>query len=522
MGQINNLVIVGGGTAGWLTAAYMAKTLSDSVAHKVNITLVESPNIATVGVGEGTWPTLRTTLARIGISETRFMRECHATFKQASKFVNWRQPEGKDAGEFYYHLFDAPSLNWPVDPVPFWLNTLKQDNAPSYAEAISVQQKVCEAALAPKLITTPEYQGLLHYAYHLDAGKFAALLTDVATNELGVNHILADVTRVNLASDGDITSLSTEQAGDIHGDMFIDCTGFASRLLGQALDVPYVDYNKVLLTNRAVTIQVPHPDDHTEVKPYTLSTAKEAGWIWDIGLTHRRGTGYVFSSDFISDEQAEATLREYIGAQAEGLNARFIPIRPGRRAQVWKRNCLGIGLSAAFMEPLEASAIFLIEAACYMLSDMFPARREDMDYVASQFNQSFAYRWDKVVEFIKLHYVLSNRDDTPFWQANHNPATWPDGLAQRLSQWQKAPPSKYEFNHAFEPFTRESYEFILFGMQGKERLSALSEGYALQSDLADQAFAAMDARWDHAKRTLVSHRTLLDRLQKDGFVKPAS
>ncbi|MBT0586791.1 tryptophan halogenase family protein [Alteromonas oceanisediminis] len=512
MQPIQSLVIVGGGTAGWLAAAYMAKMLPQKRQQPVAITLIESPDIHTVGVGEGTWPTMRKTLSQIGISETCFMRECCATFKQASKFVNWG-----GNNEFYYHLFDAPSLNWPLNPVPHWLAQSQSQNASSYADAVSLQQQACELNLAPKMITTSEYEGLLHYAYHVDAGKFAQLLRDVAVDELGVTHFKANVVEVTLSDHGDIAVLQTDKAGLVKGDLFIDCTGFASRLLGGALNVPFIDYDNILLTDRAVAIQVPYETPEDPIKPYTQSTAQDSGWIWDIGLTHRRGTGYVYSSAHCTDDEAQDTLRSYLGKSADGLDARVLPIRSGRRERVFAKNCLGIGLSAAFMEPLEASAIFLIEASCYMLADMFPASREEVDYTAAQFNQSFAYRWDKVVEFIKLHYVLSERNDSPFWRANKDPATWPKGLAEKLMRWKTTPPSQYEFSHAFEPFTRESYEFILYGMQSRHALTTQAKHYGLQSSIADEAFAAIAQRKHNLSQRLVSHRQLLERLSRSHF-----
>lgn len=513
---INSIVIVGGGTAGWLCAAYLANVLPQKRKLPLQVTLVESPDVQTIGVGEGTWPTMRATLQRIGISETRFMRECNATFKQASKFVNWRQNPTPLNKDFYYHLFDAPSLSWPISPVPFWLEKSNDASFADYADAISVQQHVCENNLSPKLATTPEYEGLLHYAYHLDAGKFAALLQDVATNELGVKHQLANVTAVNVNEEGYIASLDTDRVGQINGDFFIDCTGFACRLLGQALDVPFKDYSDILLTDRAVVMQVPYQEDN-DVKPYTQSTAQRAGWIWDIGLTHRRGTGYVYSSRHCSDQEAEQTLRQYNGAHSTDLTTRLLKIRSGRREQIWSKNCMAIGLSAAFMEPLEASAIFLIEASCYMLTDLFPSDFDELDYIADKFNDSFAYRWDKVVEFIKLHYVLSGRTDSDFWLDNKDPNTWPQGFAEKLTRWQTATPSQYEFNHAFEPFTKESYEFILFGMQQRKQLEKVAAYKGLHDAQADYGFKLVKERKQRVNEALVKHRELLTAIQTNAF-----
>jgi hypothetical protein len=456
---------------------------------------------------------MRHTLQSIVISEERILTCCNATFKQASKFVNWKKDPRTHGENHYYHLFDAPSLKWSFDPVPSWLNGAA--GGKSYADAVSIQERVCENGLAPKLMINKEYEGALHYAYHLDAGKFAELLKDVATKELGVNHIIANVTHVNQHDNGDIASLTTDIAGQFDGDLFIDCTGFKSLLLGNTLGVKFKDYNHILFTDKAVTIQVPYEDEETPILSHTLSTAQEAGWIWDIGLTNRRGVGYVYSSRHTDDERAEQVLRDYIGNSSQKLKSRTIPIRVGRREQVWKNNCLAIGLSGAFLEPLEASAIFLIEAACYMLADCFPSNRNDMEYVAGNFNRSFAYRWDKVVEFLKLHYVLSGRSDSAFWRDNKNPATVPSALRSKVDYWKNNPPSKYEFNHAYEPFTKESYEFILYGMTTQHNVSPSVSTSCLQK--ARESFDAVSKAWPEANASLLSNRELLNKIKQYGI-----
>ncbi|AWL10752.1 Tryptophan 7-halogenase [Saliniradius amylolyticus] len=513
--SIQRILVVGGGTAGWLSAAYLAKSLRVADPNSpYRISLVESPDIPTIGVGEGTWPTLRNTLRHLGISETRFLRQCCASFKQASKFIDWQQSPKNGQHNHYYHLFDLPGMHWPFSPAGYWAAGLAGDTP--YADAISVQAKVCEAGLAPKQITTPDYQGLLNYAYHLDAGKFAELLTEVATGELGVTHIQANVTEVQKHNNGDIAAVGTDRAGLLEADLFIDCTGFQSLLLGQSLEVPFKSLSDVLFTDRAVVAQVPHTNEDTELASCTLSTAQQAGWIWDIGLTNRRGVGHVYSSNHTDKTTAEESLRRYIGSGHDALNYRHLSMQVGHREKFWHRNCVAIGLSAAFMEPLEASAIFLIEAACYMVADQFPKNRQVMDTIAGQFNDSFRTRWQKVVDFIKLHYVLSGRTDNAFWLDNKDPSSIPDSLKQKLELWRHQLPSRYDFSFAFEPFTQESYEFILFGMTpGK-----LPEAGPLDPDLASRAreqFERIQTAWTQVNSDLPSHRALLNRVQQQGF-----
>ena len=516
MSQVSRLVIVGGGIAGWLTAAYMARTLCDKVNHDIHITLVESPGSTPVGVGEGCWPSLRNTLAHLGISENRFMQECQATFNQGTRFENWRHHSANSNNDAFYHLFDTPALNWPVSPVPFWLSHLNDDPHP-FADSVSIQQQVCEAGLAPKQLSTPEFQGHLNYGYHVDAGKFANLLSRVASYEMGVSHIQADLTHVHHNAAGDITHITTRQAGDIAGDLFIDCTGFSSRLLAQSMNVPFVDYSHILLADRAIAMQVPYSSENTEIPPYTRSVAQDAGWVWDIGLRDRRGTGYVYRSADCSDAQARDALMTYLGDEQVPGYIRVIPLRPGRRAKAWHHNCVAIGMSAGFIEPLESCALLMIEDACKQVADIFPAKHADMPHTAALYNDTFVHRWDNVVEFIKLHYVLSGREDTSFWLDNKRESTWPAGLKQKLLRWQSAPPASCEFPDCQSLFTREHYEFILFGMQSEKQLHAMAESYGKASDLARMASAALEERWGYTQAKLSSHRALLKALEKDRF-----
>lgn len=515
MSQVSRVVIVGGGTAGWLTATYMAKTLTDKVTHGVSITLIEPPGSSPVGVGEGCWPTLRNTLAHLGISENRFMQECQATFSQGTRFEKWRGHATIYDDDFFYHLFDAPGLNWPQSPVPFWLSHLARDPH-AYADSVSIQQQVCEASLAPKQITTPEFQGHLNYGYHVDAGKFAEMLCHIGSYEMGVTHVQADITRVHQNSAGDITHIATRQAGNIAGDLFIDCSGFASRLLAQTMNVPFVDYSHILLTDRAVAMQVPYADNKEDIAPFTRAVAQSAGWIWDIGLKDRRGTGYVYRSADCSDAEAQATLRAYAGEGARHQDVRVIPLRPGRRAKVWHNNCVAIGMSAGFIEPLESCAIMMIDDACRMLADLFPAHQEDIAQAAALYNDCFIQRWDNIVEFIKLHYVLSSREDSAFWLDNKRESSWPSGLKQKLLRWQNAPPASYDFS-GNGPFSREHYEFILFGMQSPDKLQAMAQRYGKASDLAGMASAALEERWGYTQARLGSHRALLEALETTRF-----
>jgi len=507
---VRNIVIVGGGTAGWLTAATIAARHQGRMPEGFTVTLVESPNTPIIGVGEGTWPTLRTTLAKIGVSETDFFRECDAAFKQGAKFARWTTGAVDDA---YYHPLMLPQGFARLNLVPHWLGT---GAAESFCDAVCPQGKLCDEGLAPKTIATPEYEAVANYSYHLDAGKFAPFLQRHCTTKLGVRHVLADVRKVHLTDDGDIRAIETEQAGEIEGDLFVDCTGFRALLIGEALGVPFKSCSDVLFCDTALAVQVPYADENAPIATHTISTAQSAGWIWDVGLPTRRGVGYVYSSHHTSDEEAERELRAYLGPAGEQANPRKIPIRAGHRETSWKRNCVAIGLAAGFLEPLESSAIVLIELSAKLIAEQMPVNREVMDVVAKRFNATTEYRWGRIVDFLKLHYVLTQRTDSAFWRDNLLPESIPDRLQELLLLWKyQAPWFHDEFDRVEEVFPAASYQYVLYGM-----------GFRTEVDpgaLSPEARAAAGAMRENAVQTermragLPRHRELINKIYEHGM-----
>ncbi|HEY2676770.1 MAG TPA: tryptophan halogenase family protein [Steroidobacteraceae bacterium] len=455
---IHSIVIVGGGTAGWLTAGIIAARHQGRMKAGFSVTLIESPNIKIIGVGEGTWPTLRSSLEKMGISETEFFRHCDAAFKQGAKFARWTTGAENDG---YYHPLMFPQGFTQLNLAPHWL---KDGQGRTFSDAVCPQEQLCENGLAPKTIATPEYKAVANYAYHLDAAKFAPFLQQHCTAKLGVRHVLADVKSVNQAENGDINSLATVQAGDIPGDLFIDCTGFASLLLGKTLGVPFKDCTDVLFCDTALAVQLPYETPDAPMASHTISTAQQAGWIWDIGLPTRRGIGYVYSSRHSSEEAAHETLLSYAGEQHKDRAIRKIPIRAGHRETFWKNNCLAIGLAAGFLEPLESSAIVLVELSAKLVAEQMPANREVMDIVAARFNDVNHYRWGRIIDFLKLHYVLTQRTE-PFWRDNLEPQSIPDRLKNLLQLWKYQSPWFFdEFDRLEEVFPAASYQYVLYGM----------------------------------------------------------
>lgn len=453
--DFEKLVIVGGGTAGWLSAAYLAARLPE-----LRITLVEAPDIPTIGVGEGSWPTLRETLRIIGISESRFLLECDASFKQGSRFDGWRTG-GKD--DSYLHPF-TPPLTGSISDL---LALGAEDELGSFAEIVSPQASICARNLVPRQRSMPDYAGALNYGYHFDAGKFAKLLSRHAVQKLGVTHIKDEVTGIRAASAEWIEAVSLRGGDHLDGDFFLDCTGMAARLIEEHCGSAWIDRSDVLFNESALAVQVDTLPT-SPVASQTVGTAHEAGWLWDIALPTRRGIGCIYSSRFTDEDAARRTLLDYVSASVpeqdvEALQPRMISFRTGYRESFWRGNCLAIGLSAGFIEPLEASAIVLVELSLKAFADSFPATREALPAYAERFDRLFHYRWERIVDFLKLHYVLSERDE-PYWQAQRRPETIPASLARQLQLWRDYPPTQLDFPHSDELFSAASQQYVLYGM----------------------------------------------------------
>lgn len=512
---IKHVVVVGGGTAGWLTANHLAKRLAAIGSAAVKVSLVESPDIPTIGVGEGTVPAIRKTLQYLGISETEFIRECDATFKQSIQFVDWvENPKNRTEKDVYHHLFDFPCIQ-PFDVTPYWL--LNSQSRLSYADAVSIQGRICDVGLGPKLMVDAEYAGETQYAYHLDAAKFAQLLTRHAVTNLGVNHHLANVQQVMVSAEGQIEKLVTDM-GDIEADFFVDCSGFSALLIGESLGVSFIDKRNMLFADYALAAQVPYADENTAIPCFTISTAKEAGWIWDIGLTQRRGTGYVYSSAHTTHEQAEETLRRYLGSAHADVACRKIPMKVGYREKYWVNNCAAIGLSQGFVEPLEATGLLVYDATARMLADLFPATLEEIPAAATQFNRRVRYAWDRVIDFVKLHYFISRRDDTDFWIDNRSPESVSEELLEKLAVWRYQLPTEYDFPSRMEIFNLENYFYVLYGMKYPTDLAQRASRYS-DDARADQIMAQIQRHATSVGQQLLPHRELLNRIKRFGLQK---
>jgi flavin-dependent dehydrogenase len=514
--DVRHVVILGGGSAGWLTAALLAREHHAGDPGGLAVTLIESPNTPPIGVGEGTWPSMRDTLRRIGFSETTLVRECDASFKQGSHFRGWMHGRAATEGDQYRHPFTLPMGFGDVDLVAGWLQ--RHGDRP-FAEVVSAQPHVCMAGHAPKQAATPEFAAVANYGYHFDAGKFGVQLRTHAIDKLHVRRVLDDVDQVLSHDDGDIAALRTRHHGDIAGNLFIDCSGMASVLLGQHYGVGMRSQKHLLFNDTALALQVPYAAPDAPIACETIATAQAAGWTWDIGLHVRRGVGHVYSSAHISHDEAERQLLAYVratGGSGDLPTPRRITFDPGWRERFWHRNCVAVGLSAGFVEPLEASALALVELSAAMISNEMPATRAEMALVEKRFNDAFTYRWERIVDFLKLHYALSRRDDTAYWREHRERATLPDRLAELLTLWRHRAPYRQDFFRIEEVFPAASYQYVAHGMGFLPEPSARMRHPSL-GDAAEPYFRETAHLARRMLGALPLQRSLIDHIRAHGL-----
>lgn len=510
---VNNVLIAGGGTAGWMTALYLAKTIGAIGNDALKISLVESSDIPTVGVGEGTFPSIKTTLNTMGIDESEFIRECDATFKQGIRFNNWAKNPTEEPDGFYQHLFDnSHQMQGRYCMSPYWVQGLNGNVA--YSESVSLQHLNCEKHLGPKVSGDRQFFGGFQYAYHLDAGKLAEFLKSKAI-QAGVSHIIGTIQSVEQSETGYIESVTLTDSNKISADLFVDCTGFAGLLIGKTLGEPVKSIGDKLFVDRTLTVQMPYESEDSPIPSSTLTTANEAGWTWNIGLRKRRGIGYVFSSAHSSEDRAAEVLQSYTGLTG-AADFRLIKMKTGYRKKAWVKNCVAVGLSGGFMEPLEATGIVFIEAAIWLLSQYFP-RAGEMESISRHFNRSLETRYENAISFLKMHYCLSQRTDNAFWEDNRLPETIPDDLKEKLQIWKYQLPHLYDFKQGHETFGADSYRYVLLGMGHKPDLESSLSAYP-HNDMAKRHFKMIAQASAEATSQMISHRSLIEGIHSKSVV----
>ena len=525
--EIKNIVIVGGGTAGWITAGLIAakhlKKSAKGLTPSVTITVVESPNVPTVGVGEGTWPSMRETLKKIGIDEAELFLHCDASFKQASKFINWEAlPVSKNSekNSAYYHPFSLPFGTNTLNLGQYIGDQFSGSGHSPFAQKVCYQSVLCENNLSPKQISHKAYDYIANYGYHLDATKFSTLLKNHCINKFNVKHVVSHITAVHNNKENDIAYVATDTKGDIHGELFIDCSGAQSLLLGKHYKIPFCCKKDILFNDSALAVQIPYQDDNSPIASCTHSTAQTSGWIWDIGLQSRRGIGHVYSSQHTTDNAAEQELNQYIKqlkfAKKTDFSIKKVTFNPGYHEKLWHQNCVAVGMAAGFIEPLEASALAMIEQAAQMISDQLPATKQTMKITAKRFNEKLTKHWQQIIEFLKLHYVISKRDDSSYWLDNRENSTIPDSLQEMLSLWQYQAPSKYDIPQTSPLFPAASYQYVLYGMNFQ------TKSYPYSEEEDKQMFHVLnDVQVKRRKlaEVLEPNRVLINKIKQYGLTK---
>lgn len=505
---MHSIVIVGGGTSGWLTAAYLSSKLDSQLRSDLEFTLIEASDIPTIGVGEATTPSLRSTLADIGIDEFKFMRACNATFKHGIVFDNWTKSPEEDPNDVYFHPFERPLRAGSEGLESYWLRGLDPHKR-RFDDAVSIQYALARLNLAPKGSKDKPYSSPIPYAYHLDAGLLADALKQLSKDR-GIKHVVDKVVGVNTNDKGDISGLNLASGKLVEGDLFIDCSGFAGLLIGKHYEQAFTDYSDILFCDSAVTCQIPHKPNQT-IQSFTRSSARENGWIWDIGLSNRKGIGYVYSSKYSSDDEAERVLGDYVGSAIKSQTIRKLKFPVGYRKQQWVNNCVAVGLSSGFIEPLESTGIHLVEQSAWALASMLP-RFFSGSSPQAQYNGIMNSHYEMTINFVKYHYILSQRTDSQFWIDNVDPASWTDWLKEKVNVWKTSFPDTYDLDKLHTIFDHASYQYVYFGMNGRPELNSVR---GKKDKFAHRVFEQIHAGLDNASNILPSHNDLLRFIHRE-------
>jgi tryptophan 6-halogenase len=425
---VQHFVILGGGTAGWMTACLLA---DQWCARGASVTLIESKQIGIIGVGEGSTPQLKAFFDRLGIEESQWMAACDATYKNGIGFHGWSERKGFES---YFHPFPA-SIDSHTAPQFFYNTRARRTgrDVPAHPDRFFLPSYLAAADKAP--IASENFPFEPSYGYHFDAYKVGAFLAEHATSILGVRHLECQIVGAERHEDGDISALIADDGCVITGDFFIDCSGFRSAIFEEILREPFLPFSDNLFNDSAVVMPTPRHKS-APLKTQTQATALSAGWVWDIPLTTRTGNGYVYSSAFLNEDAAEAELRRHLGAE-DIANARHLKMRVGRVRNSWSHNALAIGLSQGFLEPLEATALHIVIATVEAFMDAYEAGDFSTQY-RSQFNAEIANRYEGIRDYIVAHYKVNQRTDTSgsdYWAACRNNQNLSDPLKSVLTSW---------------------------------------------------------------------------------------
>ncbi len=428
------IIILGGGSAGWIAASLLQNAWAE---NDIELVLIESDIINKIGVGEGSTPSLRLFFKKLGIADSEWMPACNATYKCGINFSSWTNKTDPNYAEFsdYIHPFYS-HVDFKTGSAFIHNAKLRRNgfNVPAHPNDYWLQSHLAQSFKGP--IASQKLREDMDYGYHFDSALLGEFLKKRLLKK-GVGHIIDNVNQVELSSNGEVKSLITENHGNQTADIFFDCTGFAAKLIKQTLNVDFVDYSDSLLNDRAIALQSKIECDK-DIPSLTTSTALSAGWAWQIPLSNRYGNGYVYSSKYITDEDAEVELRALIGENCKQHTARVIHFRLGRVSKHWHKNVLAVGLSQGFIEPLEATAIMLIqftvEAFINGYQDMILANKTRTEQQNS-FNIKLNNTFENIKDYIVAHYRLNSREDSQYWQDNRNNTHNSPRLEALLAAW---------------------------------------------------------------------------------------
>lgn len=508
--QISSITIVGGGSSGWMTALYLNKLYNHS-EKAIEITLIESPDIPTIGVGEATVHSVRNYFAAMGLDEKELLKETNATLKTGIMFRNWMKPNNDGSTHEYFHSFEQQNIARVLDISSAWVVDKRFENE-RYDEAISISSHLIKNGLSPKNVNSRPYEGVVPYGYHLDAIKMANFMAKKGV-EAGIKHIKAMVNEIDV--DGqNIKAVHTDK-GSFSADLFIDCTGFKGFLINKvkARSENWQSFEDALPCNKAVAIQINYPQGE-EPKPYTEATALTNGWVWQIDLVNRRGSGYVYDGNRLSQEQAEKELLEYHGIAEDEIDSKVLrkvhlDMNIGCVKEFWVGNCVAIGLSGGFIEPLESTGLHLINASARILGTHLTGKNTSQS-VRDSFNKIMNGTYEDLKQFIVLHYCLTDRDDTEFWQEVAGTAKYCDGLEEKIATWQHKICEYMDLAGGYiTMFSDENYRAVLYGMNHYPKLNIPAN-----SEENEKIYQEFDNRVTQVSNLVMSHKDYLTNLHK--------
>jgi hypothetical protein len=452
------IIIAGGGTAGWISASLLQHSWPES-----EIVLIESENIGTIGVGEGSTPGLRRFFKTLNISEQEWMPHCNATYKSGIEFANWSEILGYES---YFHPFFS-SLDLETGNLFFKLANEQKCGIPNNAhpDHFFVSKQIANQHKSPISINTPNFN--LDYGYHFDAGLLAQFLKKRCL-DLGLLHIGDDISDVITGKTGCVEGLVTDKNGIQYADLYVDCTGFRALIIQQTLKNKFSSYSDNLFNDRAVAIQTPKPIQ-SPIKTMTKSTALSNGWAWEIPLTNRYGNGYVYSSSFISPEQAEQELRAHLNLGESDVNVKHLTMKVGCISEHWSKNCLAVGLSQGFIEPLEATALMLVQYTLEKFIGQYTINEQEQIQRQTQYNKQINMTFEGVRDYIVTHYKTNSKSGSDYWQQCRENTNISTNLSSLLTAWNNSDPEIFEDelerqgnNHLV--YLRPSWFVILAGM----------------------------------------------------------